>query len=94
MNKTIKVIRIGTPEDIKTSLKRIIHQLEKYNYSICSDAKAVRLFSRFIPEPYKKNRTILFSRTVDRPSKSIITVKPEYKIVVKDIYSFKILLNR
>lgn len=94
MNKIIKVIRIGTPDDIRTSIRRIVSQLEKHNYSISSDPRAVRLFSRFIPEPYRRNRIIIFSRTVDRPTRSIITIKPEYKVELKDDFSFKILLNK
>ena len=95
MNKIIKVIRIGTPDDIKTSIRRIVSQLEKHNYAICSDARAVRLISRFIPEPYKRNRTVIFSRTIDKvkPTKSIITINPEYRLEVKDTYSFKIRLK-
>jgi len=95
MNKIIKVIRIGTPDDIRKSLAFIVDQLELQNYAISSDARAVRLFSRFIPENYRRNDTIIVSKKIGskKIGKSVITVKPEYRIERHDTYSFRLRLK-
>lgn len=95
MSKIIKVIRIGTPEDIRKSIKFIVDQLVAYNSATSTDARAVRLFSRFIPENYRRDDTIIISKRTKRgmKSKSVITIKPEYFVERCDVYSFKLKLK-
>jgi len=94
MNKIIKVIGMGTPEETRTSIKRIVDQLEKNNYAITDDANANRLFSRFIPRVYKRNGIILFSKPNYHSNGLIITLKPDYEIERKDSYSFFIRVKK
>jgi len=83
MNKIIKVISLGTANDIRISIKHIVDQLEKSNYAISIDGRATRLFAKHIPRVYKKNKTICIKD-------NIIAINPEYYIERKNEFSFKI----
>ena len=96
MNKIIKVISLKTPKETRKSLKFIVDQLEKYNFAICSDGCALRVFGKYVPENYIYNETIIFSKGLKRKANippSIITLKPEYKIERYDDFSFRIKLK-
>lgn len=94
MNQIIKVNAWQISDDVRNSIKMIVDQMEKYNFAISSNSNAVRLFARSTPEVYKKNDTIIISRTYDRPSKSIVILNPEYTIERIDDFSFKIKIRR
>ena len=86
MNKIIKVISLGTSDEIRESIKYIVDQLEKNNYAISGDGRATRLFAKYIPNIYKKNKTI-------RIKDNIIAVDPEHYIERKDEFKFKIRMK-
>ena len=86
MNKLIRVIRIKTPDDIRLSIERIVDQLEIHNYAISKDARAIRLFARFIPDLYRNNGTIIIKE-------GIVVIKPEYHIERKGTHQFKVRLR-
>ena len=92
MNKIIKVIRLGTPQDIKKSIKRIVDQLEKNNYAFTSDVKAVRLFSRFIKTEREDDR-IVVSWTNGKNIKNVIAIKPDLMLIRTDDFSFKLKIK-
>lgn len=92
MNKIINVIRLGTSDDIKKSIKRIVDQLEKNNYAFASDVKAVRLFSRFIT-PEKKNGKIIVSWTRDKKIKNVISIRHDLKLIRVNDFSFKLKIK-
>lgn len=94
MNKIIKVNGWQVSDDIRKSIKRIVDQMEQYNFAISSDSNAVRLFSFFTPEVYKKNGTIIISRTSHQPSKGVVTLNPDYIMERIDDFSFKIKIRR
>ena len=96
MNRIIKVIDLRTPKETRKSIKFIIDQLEKHNFAFCSDGDALRLFGKNVPESYKDNETLVFSKGLKRKAKippSIITLKPEYEIERCDDFSFRIKLK-
>jgi len=74
-------------------MKRIIDQMQNHNFSITSNTNAVRMFSRLVPEVYKRNETIMISRTSKRPSKSILVLSPQYQIERLDDFSFRIKIK-
>ena len=86
MNKTIKVIRMGTPEQTRASIKHIVDNLYRNNYVISEDLNALKLFSRMIPNVYKRNGTIIIKSP-------IIALKENYKIEKINDFSFKIRLK-
>lgn len=92
MNKIIKVIRLGTPDDIKRAIGYMIDQLEKHNFAYCNNSNAFRLFSKHTPECYKKNDTLVFSRVVSDKNtiKNVISLRPNYKIERHTTYSFRV----
>ena len=98
MNKIIKVIRIGTPEDIRKSIKNIISQLEKQNYAFTSNVRAIRLFSRYIPVWYKENDIIIISRPVKNKNmgtvKNVVVIKSNYYVEKKGKYGFAVELKK
>ena len=96
MNRTINVIRLGTPENARKSIKFIVDQLERHNYVITSDHMAVRLFSQFLPNIYKKNGIIIISRPNYSYQKfgTVITLSQEYKIERKNDFNFFIRLRK
>lgn len=94
MNKIIKVDRWNISDSDKKSIKMIVDQMEKHNFAICSNSNAVKFFSRSTPEIYKRNETIMISRTSRRPLKSILVLKPEYTIERIDDFSFRIKMKR
>lgn len=83
MNKLIKVISLGTSDDIRKSIKCIVDQLEQHNYAISIDGRATRLFAKHIPRLYKRNKTI-------RIKDNMIVIDPQYQIERKDKFRFKI----
>lgn len=93
MNKIVKVIRMGTPEDIRKSIVSILDHLEKEKIAITNDVKTVRLFWRFIPDYYKRDERIILTRKCGSNSKNVIVIKPSYQLVRKDRYSFKISIS-
>jgi len=86
MNRIIKVISLGTSDDIRKGIKHIVDQLEKNNYAISIDGRATRLFAKHIPPLYKKNKTI-------RIKDNMIVVDPQYYIERKDEFKFKIRIK-
>ena len=93
MNLIIKVNGWQISDDDKKSIKMIVDQMEKHNFAISSNFSAVRLFSRSTPEVYKRNGTIMISRTSQKPSKSIVVLNPDYVIERIDDFSFKIRIK-
>jgi len=95
MNKIIKVIKFGASDDVKKAIEFMINQLEKHNFAYCNNITAFRLFSRYTPECYKKNDTLVFSRVVSAKNtiKNVVSLNPEYKIEKQDLYSFKIKMK-
>ena len=83
MNTIIKVNSLGLSEDMRKSIKHIVDQLERYNYAICNNVNARRMFPRFIPYNYRTNNIIIFEGC-------LIAIKPEYKIERYDEFSFRI----
>ena len=95
MNKIIKVTGFGIHPDVKSAIKSMIDQLERYNFSYCNNSIAFRIFSRYTPECYKKNDTLVFSRVVSDKNtiKNIISLQPNYKIERYDDFSFRVKLK-
>ena len=94
MNQIIKVNGWQISDDVRNSIKMIVDQMEKHNFAISSNSNAVRLFARSTPDVYKRNGTIIISRTTSqRPSKSIVTLNPDYIIERIDDFSFKIKIK-
>jgi len=90
MNKIINVVRLSTPDNVKKSIKNIVDQLEINNYALTYSKEAVKLFSRFINEE-RKNEQIYISTVRDAKTiTNIIAVKPDLKIVRRDVYSFRL----
>lgn len=98
MNKIIKVIRIGTPEDIQKSMKNIIDQLERQNYAFTSNVRAIRLFSRYVPKWYKESDSIVIARAVRNKNsgtiKNVIVIKPRYYVEKRGKTGFILRLKR
>ena len=94
MNKIINVVRLSTPNNIKKSIKNIVDQLEVNNYALCIDDEAVKLFSRFCYDE-KKNGQIYISTVKDAKTTvtKIITLKPDLKIIRRDVFSFRLKLK-
>ena len=90
MNKIIKVIRLSTPEEIRTSIKFIVDQLEQYNYAYVNNAPACRLFARFTSD-YKPK--IMVTPGNGKEVKNIVSLDPQYKIDRVDDFSFRIKLK-
>jgi len=86
MNKIIKVISLGTSEENKKSIKYIVDQLENHNYAISLSGSATRLFSKYIPRVYKRNKII-------RIKDNMVVIDPEYYIERKNDFSFRIRLK-
>ena len=86
MNKIIKVVSLGTSDDIRKSIKHIVDQLENHNYAISLDGKATRLFSKYIPRVYKRNKIV-------RIKDNMVVIDPEYYIERKDEFKFKIRIK-
>ena len=96
MNVIISVIQLKTPKETRKAIKFIVDQLEKLNTAICLNGNAVRLFGKRIPETYKDNETIIFSKGQKRKGKkppSVITLKPDYKIERCGDYCFRIKIK-
>ena len=96
MSNIIKVTRLKTPIETRKAIKFIVDQLEKQNFAICTDGCAVRVFGQYIPEEYKDDETIIFSKGYKRKAKippSIIFLNPNYKIERYDDFSFRIKLK-
>jgi len=93
MNKIVRTIRMNTPEDIRSSMECILNQLERNKVAITHDFKTVKLFWRFIPDYYKRDERIILARKCGGETKNLIVIKPDYQLVRKDKYSFKISLS-
>lgn len=96
MNKIINAIQLKTSKETRKSIKFIVDQLEIHKSAVCSDGTAVRLFGKRIPEVYKDNETIIFSKGQKRKGRkppSVITLKPDYKIERYDDFSFRIKIK-
>lgn len=94
LNKIINVVRLSTPDSVKKSIKNIVDQLEVNNYALTYNKEAVKLFSRFINEE-KKNGQIYISTVKDAKTiTNIIAIKPNLKIVRKDVFSFRLKIKK
>ena len=91
--KTINPISFGMNDKTKRHIKCIVNQLDNNGYAIMTDSSSVSQFINNIPLFYRKNNIILISRTKklkNEKTKTIITIKPEYKLVRNDAFSFKL----
>ena len=66
-------------EDVKEAIRDMVDQLEKYNWAISSNGNAVRFFSRFTPDNYKRDKTIRFYKSING-GESFIWLDNEYEI--------------
>ena len=87
--RSIKVIHFGMSDEIKKSIMDMIDQLEKYNWAICNDGNAIRFFSRFTPDNYKRNRVLRFYRS-DSDKESFVWLDTKYEIKKYPNYNFLI----
>lgn len=87
--RAIKIIRFGVPEDTRQAIRNIIDDLERYNYAVSSNGNAVRMFSRFMPESYKRCKVIRFYRSIDDEER-LIRLDTKYQIVKFPTYNFLI----
>jgi len=94
MSKTVKAIRMSTPQELRLSIERVLDQLELCGIAISSDVNAVRLLSRFIPDFYFRDERIFITRTTRKLAKNLIIVHPDYNFIRKNTFSFQILPNR
>lgn len=83
MNKIIRLTSHKTDAAIKDSIKRIVDQLEEFNYANSDNGTATRIFGKSIPKVYKTNNII-------RIKAGMITIHPLYYIERKGTFSIRI----
>jgi len=83
MNKIIRLASPKTDEEIRECIKRVVEQLEKFNYANSSNGLATRIIGKSIPKVYKKNNIIQIKS-------GIIIVSPLYYIEKKAPCSIRI----
>ena len=84
---------MGMSDATKKDIECIVNQLEKNGFAIITDSSSVNSFVKNIPLFYRRNNIILVSRTKqlkNNKTKTVITIKPEYKIIRKDKFSFRL----
>jgi len=89
----INVQGFNIPVETKNTIKRILDQIEHHNFAVVSDFKAVRSFSFNIPNIYKSDGTLLFSRN-GKQSKSVVTLNQDFTIDRLGDFKFKIVLKK
>lgn len=89
--RAIKIIRFGVSEDIKQAIRNIIDDLERYNYSFVTDPRAIRMFSRFVPDEYKGNIIVIGKSIHKKRRGNTINIEHGYKIKKNENYDFEIL---
>ena len=87
--RAIKIIRFGVSEDIKQSIRNIIDDLEKYNYAVSCNGSAVKMFSRFMPDNYKRGKIVRFYKSIEDEER-LIRLDIRYQIVKFPTYNFLI----
>lgn len=76
-----------TPEDIRVEMKKVLDRLEQDNYAKTESTAVMRMFPRFIPEVYKREKTIICKD-------GVIFLKPTYYIERCSEFSFKIKMRK
>jgi len=95
LNKIIRINVWNTDKEVRDAMKRIVDQIEKHNYAICGNRLAVRLFSRSVPETYRRNNTIMFTRNPTNVNYlGVITVQPNYHVERKGKWNFRIRIRK
>jgi len=85
-----KIIRLATPKtdaEIKDSIKKIVDQMEEFNYANSDNGVAMRIIGKSIPKVYKTNNII-------RIKAGMITIHPLYYIERKDVFSIRIRVKK
>jgi len=72
--------RMNTKPEIKESIKRMTHQLEKQGYVVTSDREAARVFAYQMMVPQRKNKLIFAKQK--RKQQMVIAVNPKYKVEI------------
>ena len=79
MTKSFLVYKAKTDEEIKKSIKRIVHQLERTGRALSNSGVASRVLSRFLRDPVQ-NGEIYFTWN-QRHGKSVITLPPNIRLI-------------
>jgi len=87
MNKIIHLATPKTDAAIKESIKKIVDQLEQFNYANTDNGMATRSIGKCIPKVYKTNNII-------RIKGGMITIHPLYYIERKDLFSIRIRIKK
>jgi len=91
--RIINPISLGMSPSTKKSIECIVNQLEENGFAVVSNGTATREFTKNVPMFYRVHNIILVSRTKQLKNhkiKTVITIKPEYKLVRQDNYNFKL----
>jgi len=91
--KIINPISMGMSDSTRKDIECIVNQLEKNGFAIMTECNSVNHFVKNIPMFYRRNNIILVSRTKQLKNnkvKTVITIKPEYKFMRHNGYSFKL----
>jgi len=87
--ESIRLIRLGFSDEVKEALTDIINQLEKQNIAITENVRAIRLFSRSIPNHYKQDGTVIISRIINKDLKgNMIFISKRFRIEKSNDFSF------
>ena len=90
MNYTIKPFTFTTNKQIQQSIRALTKQLLHQNYAVINNPRAIQLFSRTIPQYYKKQNIVIFT---SKNGQNIITINPKYKFTKNNNKTFKIRLK-
>ena len=92
--KRVTLVSLGMRDDIKTKVKNVITQLEKYNYAYVDNGSVSRQISKNIPKYFKEQNIIMLGKTENysyMPSLCIVFLDHQYKIEVIGEYTFYVL---
>jgi len=94
--KIINPISLGMSDSTRKDIECIVNQLEHHGFAIMTDCQSINSFVKNIPMFYRNNNIIIVSRTKqlkNNKTKTVITIKPEYKLVREDDFAFKLKMK-
>lgn len=90
--KSIIVYRRKTDEEIKHIINVIVNQLEHYGRATSRNGKAVRILSRHMAEPIRKEQIYFDWNNMHK--KSVITLPPSIRLVRLSSNKIKLIFEK
>jgi len=94
--KIINPISMGMSDSTRKDIECIVNQLEKHGFAVMTECQSINNFIRNIPMFYRDHNIVIVSRTKqlkNNKTKTVITIKPEYKLIRENGISFKLAMK-